>query len=104
MDETPRSWVAAHLVARHRRAGQDELADGLAVIDGVTDVVPDLGLHLPLIDQAGRVTFQQELGIDGERLASHDIVEANLASGSLARRFGLTARLGAFDDDRADGC
>ena len=37
-------------------------------------------------------------------LASHDIVEANLASGSLARRFGLTARLGAFDDDRADGC
>src|ERR1700755_2893465 len=73
----------------------------MAIVHGAPDVIPDLGLDLPFIDQPRGRPDQYQGGIDTDRATRIRIdVEKDLARGNLPGRGGLTARLGPFDDHR----
>src|SRR5690625_3736308 len=65
--EAPGSRVTGAVGNRSRRPSQDELAGVATPVDGVPDVVPDVGLDLPLIDEPRCVAFEQQIGIDVEQ-------------------------------------
>jgi hypothetical protein len=95
--------VTRGVVARDGRTGEDELAPGLTVVDGMTYVVPELGLNLPLIEEARRRALEKDVGVHGEGLSRCDGVQPYLAASGTTSRLGLADGLGSLDDDRADG-
>ena len=52
MNEAARARVPTDLISGDGGARQDELAFGLAIIDRVPDLVPQISLDLPLVEQA----------------------------------------------------
>jgi hypothetical protein len=67
-------------------------------------MVPDLGRHLPLVDQAGRRAPQHQTRIEADGFARSLIhIEEHFAGGVLAGRCRLAARLRSLDHDRTHG-
>lgn len=56
------------IVGRHRGSRKDELARRTAIIDGTPHVIPDPRLELPLVDESGGRTGENEARIDPSEL------------------------------------
>jgi hypothetical protein len=72
--------VAGWSVAGHGGARGDELALCLSPIDLVPDLIPDVRLRLPLVDQPGRRAGDEKGRVRSERLARGGPVDADLAA------------------------
>lgn len=58
--------MAGHVIRRDRRARQDELPDGPAVVEGTARMVPQGRNHLPLIKKPGYGPIQHVRRGSGE--------------------------------------
>jgi hypothetical protein len=72
--------VAGWIVAGDGGAREDELALCLSPIDLVPDLIPDVRLRLPLVDQPGRRAGEEKARVRSERLARGGPVDADLAA------------------------
>jgi hypothetical protein len=103
MDEATGAGMAGRIIARDGRASQDELSLGPSIVHGVANVVPELGLNLPFVDESGGLSLEQEARISRERLSGSDRVDADLAASGAASGLGLADRLRSLDHDCPDG-
>jgi hypothetical protein len=57
--------MAGRVVLWSRRPGEQvEAACPTGVVDGVADAVPEVGGHLPLVEEDGRGAIEQVVGIE----------------------------------------
>jgi len=100
----PGARVSRDVVRGNSRPGEDELAGSPPIVDGTTDVVPDLWLDLPFVDETGRRSLEHERRIDGDRLSCVQVgVEQYLAGSDLSCGGCLATRLRAFDHHCSGG-
>jgi len=93
--------MACLVVERHRRSGQDEVPGASAIVDGPSDMVPDLGFALPFVDQAGLGPVEDEARVDGGGLASTRVhIKEDLAPSGAAAS--LLEILGDVVETQAD--
>ena len=99
--ETPGAAVPCEIVARHGGPCEDELSLRLTIVHGVADMVPQVGLQLPLVDQAGRGARQDFARLQSGKLAGLVIhIQKHFARRDPAGGPRLAACSGSFDHDR----
>ncbi len=81
--------MASLIVSRLSRAGEDELARVDSFVDCPANVVPDLWLKLPLVDEPGGIALENQARIQFGSVACGPIdIEEHLAVGGLTSGFG----------------
>ncbi len=97
--EATRAGMARYGIGRHRGTGEDELCLGLAIVDCPAYMVPEVGLQLPFVDQAGRSTCQELGRLEPCEAASFVVyIEKDFAASNLASSPCLATSSGALDD------
>jgi hypothetical protein len=95
--------MASLVICWYCRTSQDELAGRPSVIHRSTNMVPNLGYDLPLIDESGGLTIEDEGRIDPSGLQGVGIhIEVDFAGPNLTGGLCLSARLGPLDQDRTN--
>jgi hypothetical protein len=100
-----RSLLATRVLNLSRLDAASSTTAGLepSVVDGVADVVPELGLDLPFINEAGRHALEEQARVGGEGLPRCQRVDANLAARGATTGLGLANGLGSRYDDGTHG-
>ena len=96
--------MAYDVIGRHRRTGKDELPGRAAIVDGAAHMVPDRGLDLPLVQEAGNGSLQHQGRVHGEGAPCVLVaVQQDFTGSHLTGGGGLPARLYPLNDNGAAG-
>ncbi len=95
------SRVAGHIVSGYCRTRQDELSRRSSVIHRPSDMIPDVRLRLPLIDESWRLAAEHRIRVDANHAPGVPVnVKEYLAGGEVPAGGRFPARLGTLHYNR----